>query len=137
MSESIRRKPKLADNGFQFVFDKKSKTTRALIGLPPSLCYAAWVVTIVPMKLRGCRRRRIRVRRRNGAETAGAEMCQRREVPAPKRWRRDGGAETAAPKCPALPRPPAVSWNSLYSVGAARLACLQLMPITADHTGLL
>jgi len=60
-------------------YDKRFHVTRALIGLPPSLCYAAWVVTIVPVKLRGCRRRRIRVRRRNGP-------------------RRDGGAETAAPK---------------------------------------
>jgi len=98
MSESIRGKPKLADNGFQFVFDKKSKITHALIRLPPSLCYAAWMVTIVPVKLCGCRR--IRVRRRNGrrrngrcrdvpalsspsAETVSAEMV------APKRRRRN------------------------------------------------
>jgi len=44
----------------------------------------AWLVTIVPVKLRGCRRRRIRVRRRNG-------RC--RDVPTPKRWHPNGGAE--------------------------------------------
>ena len=49
---------------------------------PPLATGLAWVVTIVPVKLRGCRRRRIRVRRRNGE-------------------RPDGGAQTAAPKCPA------------------------------------
>jgi len=42
----------------------------------------------------------------SSAVTAGAEMSQRRKVPAPKRlaprwWRANGGAETAAPKCPA------------------------------------
>jgi len=99
MSESIWGKPKLADNWVQFVFDKKSKITRALIGLPHSLCYTTWVVTIVPVKLRRCRRRRVRVRRRNGrcrdvpaprspsAETVSAETV------APRRWRRNGGAE--------------------------------------------
>jgi len=35
------------------------------------------------------------------------------------------------------PIPPTVSFNSLYSVGADSLACLQLMLITADHPGCL
>ena len=80
MSESLRGKPKLADIEFQFVFDKNSKTSRALIGLTPALCYTAWVVTIVPVKQRGCRRRRIRVRRRNGGAETVAPKRRRRNV---------------------------------------------------------
>jgi len=85
-------------------YERRFHITRALTGLPPLLFYAAWVVTVVPVKLRGCRRHRVRVRRRNDRRRNG--RC--RDVPAPRspsaetvstetvvprRWRRNGGAE--------------------------------------------
>ena len=78
---------KFANNSRQLTvqkqdYERRFHITRALMGLPSSLCYAAWLVTIVPVKLRGCRHHSIRVRRRNG----GAEMSQRR----------NGGAEMSS-----------------------------------------
>ena len=68
-------------------YERRFYIIRTLIGLPPSLCYAAWVVTIVPVKLRECVGA-VAVAYVSGAETVGAEMSQRR----------NGGAETVAPK---------------------------------------
>ena len=76
-------------------YERRFHVTRALIGLPPSLGYAAWVVTIVPVKLHGCRCRRIRVQRRNGRRRNG--RC--RDVPVPRSPSAETvSAETVAPK---------------------------------------
>jgi len=89
-SESNRGKEKLVDNGFHLWQSYHLRTDR-----PTSFA----MLRCVDGKLRGCRCRRVRVRRRNGrcrdvpvprspsAETVSAETM------APRRWRRNGGAE--------------------------------------------